>query len=189
VPIVLQALSFHGDDGDERTLFHNGESLRVRVHYTANDSVRGPICELQVERHDGTHVTTTSNRTGGHGFGEVWKGTGYFEWRVEDLRLTPGSYSFTPRIYDETGLHLLDEHVRWATIRVHEGAYAERGGTVVLPAAWGHEEVSTAVPTEPWEDVYGWHPGVRPVPADGAQPPPVTPARGVSSRSGGAADG
>jgi ABC-type polysaccharide/polyol phosphate transport system ATPase subunit len=149
VPIVLEQMTFEGEDGVERDVFANGESIRVRVHYVANDHVRAPICEIKVERHDGTVVTTASNIIGGRPFGEVWQGTGYFEWRIEDLPLTPGTYHFTPSLIDQTGAHVLDVHPRWHQIRVHEGAYRERAGVVALRSSWSHEEVSIVIPATP----------------------------------------
>ena len=60
VPIVLNSLRVSADDGAERSIFENGEGLRVEVGYVARKPVRSPICEIEVHRHDGTHVATGS---------------------------------------------------------------------------------------------------------------------------------
>ena len=65
VPISLTSMSITAEDGTERDVFHNGEAIRVRSHYTARNPVRSPIFEVAVHRHDGTHVTSASTRTGG----------------------------------------------------------------------------------------------------------------------------
>ena len=57
-PICLSSMSFADDDGTERDVFHNGEAMRVRIHYPARMPVRSPIFELAIDRHDGAHVTT-----------------------------------------------------------------------------------------------------------------------------------
>ena len=90
VPIVLRSLRVTAGDGTERSIFENGDGLRVEVGYVARKPVRSPICEIEVHRHDGTHVATGSTLAAGFETGDVLEGEGRFDWRLEDLRLTPG---------------------------------------------------------------------------------------------------
>ena len=58
----LTSMSFTSLDGAEREVFHTGEPMRVRISYTARDEQPDPICELDIERHDGTLVAPRRRR-------------------------------------------------------------------------------------------------------------------------------
>ena len=74
VPIVLHSLRVTAADGAERSIYENGETLRVEVGYLARNPVRSPICEVEVHRHDGTHVATGSTFAAGYETGDVLEG-------------------------------------------------------------------------------------------------------------------
>ena len=135
-PIHLTSMSFTSLDGDEREVFHTGEPMRVRISYTARENQPDPICELDIERHDGTLVATASTRISGFVVPTLAAGEGWFEWELDSLTLTPGTYYFTPRILERTGMHSYDEHLRWFRIRVHTGSLRERRGVAILPGVW-----------------------------------------------------
>jgi ABC-type polysaccharide/polyol phosphate transport system ATPase subunit len=135
-PIHLTSMSFTSSDGAEREVFHTGEPMRVRISYEAREPQLDPICEFDIERHDGTLVASASTRVSGFALHSVAAGEGWFEWEIDSLTLTPGTYYFTPRILERTGTHAYDEHVRWFRIRVHTGTLRERRGAVILPGAW-----------------------------------------------------
>ena len=46
--------------------------------------------------------------------------------------------TFSPRLIDQTGLHVLDEQERWYRFQVRAGRYLETGGCAILPASWSH---------------------------------------------------
>ena len=136
VPIVLNALRVTAADGAERSIYENGDTLRVEVGYVARTPVRSPICEVEVHRHDGTHVATGSTFASGFETGDVLEGHGSFIWHLDDLRLTPGTYYLSPQLRDQSGVHVLDRHERWVRLQVREGRYLEHDGCVVLPGSW-----------------------------------------------------
>ena len=136
VPITLHSLRVTAADGAERSIYENGETLRIEVGYLARNPVRSPICEVEVHRHDGTHVSTGSTFAAGYETGDVLEGQGRFVWQLEDLRLTPGTYYLSPLLRDHSGVHVLDRHERWVRVQVREGRYLEREGCVVLPGTW-----------------------------------------------------
>jgi ABC-type polysaccharide/polyol phosphate transport system ATPase subunit len=136
VPIILHAMRVTAADGADRSIYENGETLRIEVGYHARSAVRSPICEVEVHRHDGTHVATSSTYTAGYETGDVLEGHGRFIWQLEDLRLTPGSYYLSPVLRDHSGVHVLDRHERWVRLQVREGRYLEHEGCVVLPGSW-----------------------------------------------------
>jgi len=147
VPISLSSMSLAAEDGTERDVFHNGEGLRVRVHYVARKPVRSPIFSVAIHRHDGTHVTTASTRTGEFDPGDVLEGEGFVEWAIDDVRLTAGFYYLSPSLIDQTGLHVLDEQERWYRFEVRAGKYLETGGCSILPASWSHVRTRDALTT------------------------------------------
>ena len=108
------------------------------ISFALSDERLQPIFELAVHKHDGTHVTTTSNRDERFDPGDVLEGEGYIEWCVNDLRLAPGTYYFSPKLIDQTGVHTLDEQERWYRIQVRKGTYEQTGGSAILPARWSH---------------------------------------------------
>ena len=135
-PVHLTSMSFTSVDGVEREVFHTGEPMRVRIFYTAIEAQLDPICEFDIERHDGTLVSSASSRVSGFSLHSIPAGDGWFEWQLESLTLTPGTYYFTPRILERTGMHAYDEHPRWFQIRVHTGTLRERRGAAILPGTW-----------------------------------------------------
>jgi ABC-type polysaccharide/polyol phosphate transport system ATPase subunit len=138
IPLQLVAMSFADEAGNEREVFNNGEPLRVRVHYQALTQIPSPVFELEIERHSGERVTTTSTRMADFVVDDLAPGEGYLEWRIDDLALTPGIYYFSARLFETMGIHVYDEHLRWCRIRVHAGSYKERMGIVAIPGAWNH---------------------------------------------------
>jgi hypothetical protein len=102
--------------------------------------------DVAIHRHDGMHVTTASTRTGEFDPGDVLEGEGFIEWAISDLRLTPGAYYLSPRLIDQTGLHVLDEQDRWYRFQVRQGRYLETGGCAILPASWSHVRTRDGVP-------------------------------------------
>ncbi|MDX6562629.1 MAG: lipopolysaccharide transport system ATP-binding protein, partial [Gaiellales bacterium] len=135
-PIHLKSMSFTSLDGEEREVFHTGEPMRVRISYTAREAQLDPICEFDIERHDGTLVSSASTRVSGFSLHSIPVGDGWFEWELPSLTLTPGTYYFTPRILERTGMHAYDEHPRWFRIRVHTGTLRERRGVAILDGSW-----------------------------------------------------
>ena len=138
VPILLTGMAFEGNDRSERELFHNGEPVRIRAFYEARNPVHAPFVEMTITRHDGAPVATSSSRIAGLEVGDVLTGTGSLDWTLDPLLLTPGSYYVSVRLFDQTGLHVLDEQERWYRFQVRAGAYRETHGVVALPSTWQH---------------------------------------------------
>ena len=136
VPIVLSGMVLEGDDASERDLFHNGEPMRIRARYEASNPVHAPSVEMTITRHDGAAVATSSSRIGGLDVGDILEGTGSIDWVLDPLLLVPGSYYVSVKLFDQTGLHVLDEQDRWFRFQVRAGAYRETQGVVVLPGSW-----------------------------------------------------
>jgi lipopolysaccharide transport system ATP-binding protein len=138
-PAGLVRMAFVDEAGVEQEMFPNGGPLRVQVHYRAHEPIRSPVCEIRIDNQHQVHVTTVSNRIGGLQLDDdVPAGEAFFEWTIEDLALTPGTYYFSPRLLDHTGALVYDEHETWYRLRIHAGAYHERHGVAILPGRWRH---------------------------------------------------
>ena len=135
-PARLVSLDFLDEHGSEIDVVHNGDPLRVRIGVDVSTAVRGAVCELLIERHDGVQVTGTSTRLMGVEVPLLTLGRHELEWKTDDVLLTPGTYDFSIRLLDETGVRELDQHERWGRVRVHAGRYRERQGVTSLPAQW-----------------------------------------------------
>ena len=112
--------------------------MRIRARYEASNPVHAPSVEMTITRHDGATVATSSSKLGGLEVGDILEGTGTIDWLLDPLLLVPGSYYVSVRLFDQTGLHVLDEQDRWFRFQVRAGAYRETHGVVVLPAVWEH---------------------------------------------------
>ena len=126
-PVHLTSMSFTSLDGAEREVFHTGEPMRVRISYTATAEQPDPICEFDIERHDrragGIRIDARERIHAADDRG----GRRLVRMGLDSLTLTPGTYYFTPRILERTGMHAYDEHVHWYRIRVQrEAARAPR---------------------------------------------------------------
>jgi len=136
--LLLHSMGFAGIDGEERDVFHCGETMHLTVRYTARAPVTNPVCEIELRRHDGLLMTSASSRAGGLELRDVSEGVGAVTWSVAELLIAPGQYYVTPRLYDETGHHLLDEHRDWYRFRVVEGGLRQSAGVIALRGPWSH---------------------------------------------------
>src|SRR5262249_35900000 len=73
----LLQMSFLDDAGNEREVFHNGEPVRVRVHFHARIPLPSPVFEIEIERHPGELVTSTSTRAADHSLDDLPVGDGW----------------------------------------------------------------------------------------------------------------
>jgi ABC-type polysaccharide/polyol phosphate transport system ATPase subunit len=89
VPIILHALRVTAGDGAQRSIYENGDALRVEIEFVARNPVRSPICEVEIHRHDGTHVATGSTFASGFATGDVLEGDGRFIWQLGRPRARP----------------------------------------------------------------------------------------------------
>ena len=134
VPISLTSMSIAAEDGTERDVFHNGEAIRIRTHYTARQpgalaDRRGRAAPPRRHARDAARrrapagsIRATCSRARATSSGTI-----------ADLRLTPGSYYLSPKLIDQTGLHVLDEQERWYRFQVRAGDYLETEGAAILP--------------------------------------------------------
>jgi lipopolysaccharide transport system ATP-binding protein len=126
-------------DGQEKQLFHVGESLMVEMHYQAENRVERPVFGLAIHRGDGTHVTGPNTRFAGCDIPYV-EGAGTIRYTIPSLPLLEGTYIISVSAHNWEDTQGFDYHDRLYSFRIlpSEG---ERYGVVTLRGEWSwHDE-------------------------------------------------
>ncbi len=97
----ITRVELRNGSGEGRRIFHPREGLRAAGHYHASERIPDPVFGFSFIRQDG--VICTWSRTK---FDDVTipfiEGPGCFEIEVDEIRLTPGFYTFFVGIFDRT---------------------------------------------------------------------------------------
>jgi ABC-type multidrug transport system ATPase subunit len=97
--VMVTAVKFFDGDGREKTAFHSGESMTVRVSYFAPQRINKPIFSFGIYLFDGRACCV--ERTKYHGLEiDHIEGHGSFEVEIEKVQLIAGVYTFGVIIYD-----------------------------------------------------------------------------------------
>ena len=130
-------------DGQEKQLFHVGESLTVEMHYQTGNRVERPVFGLAIHRGDGTHVTGPNTRFSGHDIPYI-EGEGTVYYTIPSLPLLEGTYTVSVSVHNWEDTQGFDYHDRLYSFRVlpSEG---ERYGVVTLGGEWScHSKPKTS---------------------------------------------
>lgn len=134
---VIEQVVFIGADQNEQRVFRTGDRFVARIHYQAFEQVEQPTFGVAIYRDDGVHVNGPNSFIDGCVLDSI-HGTGYMDYIIEALPLTPGRYEFTAAIYDHTSTHPYDHRHRAFTFEVQAGAMGSREGVVHIPSQWEH---------------------------------------------------
>ena len=133
----IEKVVFLGADQEEQLVFRTGDRFVARIHYQALERVEQPTFGVAIYRDDGVHINGPNSFIDGCVLTEI-QGTGYMDYIIETLPLTPGRYEFTAAIYDHTSTHPYDHRHRAFTFEVQAGALGAREGVVHIPSQWEH---------------------------------------------------
>ncbi len=133
--IEITGVRLLNEAGEETTIFHTGDSLRVDVAYTAHEPIVEPEFGLALYRHDGLHLNGPNTRTGGLEMGIV-EGSGVVSYTIERLPFLPGRYQLTAAVHDSERPLAYDFHEEAYAFRVVEGGTREKDGLLALAARW-----------------------------------------------------
>lgn len=125
-------------DGRGRETLHvrSGEPLTVRIRYVARGTVRRPVFGLAVNREDGVLVTGMNTKTDRCPVARI-SGGGTIQYRMDDLKLLPGSYLLSAAIYNHACTTAIDHWEQSFPFTVVESEKARgRRGFVILPGRW-----------------------------------------------------
>ena len=124
------------DSGGEATLAAvAGERLTLRLSYQATTPVDDPVFGLGFQTENGVLVSGPNSQFGGIGMGRIY-GTGYIDYVLDPLQLTPATYLVSTAITDATLLHVYDYRDRAFTLAVQPGKSPDRNGLVTLDGRW-----------------------------------------------------
>ncbi len=126
--------------GEPRTNFHNGDTLLVRLHYTAEQRVEAPVFGLAIYHQNGTHICGPNTK-----FGEtpipVVHGDGAITYCVPALPLLEGSYTLSVAVVNFANSETFDYHDRLYDFQVYRGKSNEQYGLVTLNGMWELAEI------------------------------------------------
>jgi lipopolysaccharide transport system ATP-binding protein len=120
--------------GDERGVFHTGESLTLRLHYTAHTRVEQPVFGIGIHHESGTWLIGPNT-----GFDNVAipvaDGSGQIDYQIPSLLLNTGRFQVSVAVVDRTQSHVYDLHDRLYPLVIHNPG-SERYGMLALPGFW-----------------------------------------------------
>jgi ABC-type polysaccharide/polyol phosphate transport system ATPase subunit len=112
-----------------------GDSVTLRLHFSAPTPVRRPVFGLSVHSLDGIELTRPSTVDAGIELGQL-TGTGHVDLRVERLLLLPGSYDLTASLVEGNTSTGPADRERGLRITVVAGQPQEEHGLVSLGGVW-----------------------------------------------------
>jgi lipopolysaccharide transport system ATP-binding protein len=133
--VTVTGVTFLGPDGEPTLAATSGERLTVRIAYDAQTPVDDPVFGLAFHTEAGVLVTGPNSEFGGVRSGRV-AGTGYVDYVLDELPLTPATYLVSAAITDLTLLHVFDYRDRAFTLAVQPGKSPDRNGVVTLDGRW-----------------------------------------------------
>ena len=117
--------------------FHTGETMRLRIHYTAHRRIEMPAFGLAFYQQDGLQLNGPNSVRDGYQISAI-DGPGYVDYLIDSLPFTAGRYELTVAIYDHYSTSAFDHHHRMYTLKVRSPAAWQEAGIVHIDAQWRH---------------------------------------------------
>ncbi len=132
---TVTGVSFLGPDGEPTLAAIAGERLTVRIAYQAGTPINDAVFGLAFQTEAGVLVSGPNSKFGGIRTGRI-EGSGFIDYLLDPLVLTPATYLVTAAITDITLLHVFDYRDRAFTLAVQPGKSPDRSGVVTLDGHW-----------------------------------------------------
>jgi lipopolysaccharide transport system ATP-binding protein len=133
--VEITDVRFFAQNGDERYIFETGESLMVRMKYTAKQRIDKPVFGIAIHRIDGVHINGPNTKTSGYQIKFI-DGEGEMDYSIASLPLLDGTYQLSAAIYDDARTHAYDHHHQKYTFKVVRGKIMDDLGVVYIPCKW-----------------------------------------------------
>jgi len=140
--IRYTGFEFLSKDGLPQSMIRSGDSVILRFHFHAKESVRYPFFGLRLFTELGTLITETGTWHHGIAIPEVPPGDGYIDLEIDSLNLLPARYHLTIGISGE-GSHLYDGLDHCAKLEIEDANIYSSGrnlgsnfGIVFFPQRW-----------------------------------------------------
>jgi ABC-type polysaccharide/polyol phosphate transport system ATPase subunit len=141
--IKLLKVEFLDEDGKPTMVAAPRQPLTLRIHWASTVPVEEPLFSFAVENESGVYVANPGMRATGAP-GEHLVGEGYVDYRMDDLVLGPGQYTFSVAAHDHSGTTVLDKRERFITLRVQPGSHVVNG-LVSMMGTWDAPVSTTEV--------------------------------------------
>jgi ABC-type polysaccharide/polyol phosphate transport system ATPase subunit len=122
--ITIERVEFLGPGGQPTRTATPKDPLTVRLHWNVHEPIEVPLFSFAVESEAGVYVANPGMRTSS---GKLPAGPGYVDYRIDELVLGPGQYTFSVAAHDHTGTTVLDKRERFLNLRVQPGAHVVYG--------------------------------------------------------------
>jgi ABC-2 type transport system ATP-binding protein/lipopolysaccharide transport system ATP-binding protein len=124
--ITIEEVEFLDRDGQPTKVATPTEPLTVRMHWRSKEPIEEPLFSFAIENEAGVYVANPGMRPSTDPRKEL-VGTGYVDYRIDELVLGPGQYTFSVAAHDHSGTTVLDKRERFLTLRVQPGAFIVNG--------------------------------------------------------------
>jgi ABC-type polysaccharide/polyol phosphate transport system ATPase subunit len=115
--------------------FRTGDDIRLRLHYTAPNTVPKPVFGIEIEALGGSTVTAPCTRDVGL-LPDRLSGSGHVDITMTDVQLLPGTYDLHTAITDFNRQHIYDHLHVALRFDVMTGRPYETAGVVSLRPEW-----------------------------------------------------
>jgi ABC-2 type transport system ATP-binding protein/lipopolysaccharide transport system ATP-binding protein len=133
--VRLTAVEIIDEEGGPLSACVNGERLRLRLAFHADQEVTDPVFALSVRHETGAVITQVTTRATGDDVPLV-AGGGRIDYVQDPCRLNPGAYRLDVSIADASGKVVHDTWTDALDLVVRAGRELPRGGLVSLPDAF-----------------------------------------------------
>ncbi len=133
--VEITEVKFFAENGEEKYIFETGESIIVRMKYTAKQRIDKPVFGIAIHRNDGVHINGPNTKTSGYPI-EFIKGEGEIDYTIRSLPLLDGTFQLSAAVYDDTRTHAYDHHDRKYKFKVIRGKIMDDLGVFYIPCKW-----------------------------------------------------
>jgi homopolymeric O-antigen transport system ATP-binding protein len=123
--LTIDEVEFLGPDGKPTQVAEPLQPLTVRMHWSSREPVDEPLFSFAVESEAGVYVANPGMRTTPEP--PKISGEGFVDYRIAELALGPGEYTFSVAAHDHSGTTVLDKRERFMTLRVQPGSHLVYG--------------------------------------------------------------
>ena len=145
-PIKITGVQFLNAAEEEVAAFRTGEPFLIRISYLADRKVDDPTFVLALYSESGSHLNGPNTRFGGLRIPFV-EGTGYVDYRVEEMALLAGRYDVTVAVTGPDMTEVFDhQHRKYGFAVQPTPGLPERWGLLYMPATWHFHADEAASP-------------------------------------------
>ena len=135
--IKIDRVELLGQDTSVQDDFGVRDPLKIRIHYTVNETVVNPVFNLTIEILNSYQVTGFRTDVNGHPLGTISQ-DGYIDINIPNLNLLPNMYTLDAVIFHQDGYTYYDRVNKIAHLKVKGGLLIN--GFAYIPHAWEFSE-------------------------------------------------